>query len=371
MKAQLTAAAMIAGSEAAGPTRRIALPSVASPALQTVVTTAALFCALASGLFWAIGHAPSDLFSALFDGVLGSGFAFSETLVKAAPILLCSLATALPGRLGLISVGGEGQLAIGAVGGTALVLSAGDRLGALTLPAMLLAAAIAGTGYGVIPGLLRAKFRVNETISTLLLNYIAPPCVDYLVYGRWKDPQSLGWPSTIEFPDAARLPTFFGTRIHLGLFIGIVAVIAVWFFVRRTRPGLVLDLLRSCPELMQRAGISWSTRVVALLALGGACAGIAGIAEASVIEGRLQSGVGAGAGYSGFLVACLARGNLLAILPCAWIVASLAAAGDNLQLSAGLPSSIVYVLQGLLFASALIAQARTAQRMAAKTEVAR
>jgi len=364
VRVQLTASGLGVRAVAAPPKQRRTFPRLRSRALNTSATTAIIFAAFSSAFFWAIGQSPIRLFAALYDGVLGSGFAFSETLVKAAPILLCSLATALPARVGLISVGGEGQLAIGAIGGTALVLSAGDRLGWLTLPAMLLSAALAGAAYGAVPGLLRAQLRVNETISTLLLNYIAAPCVDYLVYGRWKDPDSLGWPSTIAFPDAARLPTYFDTRIHLGLFLGLFAVLAAWFFATRTRSGLILDLLRSSPELMQRAGVSWARRTVVLLALGGACAGIAGIAEASVIEGRLQSGVGAGAGYSGFLVAFLARGRLLAILPCAWIVASLAAAGDNLQLSAGLPSSIVYVLQGFLFAAALIAQHRSAEAAA-------
>lgn len=333
----------------------------ASETLRLLLTAAGLFVALSSAFFILIGAAPLELFRALFEGAFGSGFAISEVLVKAAPIVLCALATALPARLGLISVGAEGQLAAGAIAGTGFVLAAGDRFAVLTLPVMLLSAAAGGAAYGAFAGVLRARLNVNETISTLLLNYLSPLALNYLVYGPWKDPDSLGWPATIAFPAAARLPTYFDTRLHFGLVLGFALVLIAQLVMSRTRTGLALDLLRSGPRLAERAGLSFGARAIATLALGGACAGLAGIAEAAVIEGRLQSGVAAGAGYSGFLVAFLARGSLLAMLPLALVVASLAAAGDNLQLSAGLPSSIVYLLQGFLFASALVAYGRRAR----------
>ena len=191
---------------------------------------------------------------------------------------------------------------------------------------------------------------MNETISTLLLNYVAPLFVDYLVYGPWKDAaQSLGWPSTVMFPEAARLPTFFGTRVHLGLFLGLGLVLGAHFILSRTRWGFYLDVLRSSPTLARRAGLGFGAAALMVMAAGGACAGLAGIAEASVLEGRLQSGVGANAGYSGFLVAWLARGRLPLLAPLGVLVAGLAASGDNLQLAADLPSATTYVMQGLLF----------------------
>lgn len=313
-----------------------------------------LFLGLASLFFLALGQQPLPLLASMFSGAFGSGFALSETLVKATPILLCAIATAIPARLGLISVGAEGQLFLGGIAGTALVLALGDRAGALTLPAVLLAAAAGGALYGALAGALRAWLRANETISTLLLNYVAPLLVDYLVYGPWKDPESLGWPATKAFPDAARLPSYFDTRLHLGLFIALALLAATYVVVTRTRHGLALELLRESPVLAERARLRFPHAVVITLALGGAVAGLSGFIEASVVEGRLQSGVGAGAGYAGFLVAFLARGNLLALLPLSVIVAALAAAGDNLQLAFDLPSSVVLVLQGLLFAAALV-----------------
>jgi general nucleoside transport system permease protein len=317
---------------------------------------ALIFVGLSFTFFLLLGRAPLQLFAALWDGSFGSGFALSETLVKLSPVLLCALATALPAKLGLVSVGAEGQLFAGSIAGTAFVLAAGDRLGALTLPLTLCAGALGGAAYAALAAVLRVSLRVNETISTLLLNYLPPLLVEYLVYGPWKDPDSLGWPATVTFPDAARLSTYFDTRVHAGLLIGIVLVGLALVATARTRWGLSLSLLRESPLLAERAGLSFRFWVLVMMALGGAAAGLAGMIEVSVIEGRLQPGVGAGAGYAGFLVAFLAHGRLGRLFPLALLVAGLAAAGDNLQLTADLPSAVVYVLQGLLFAAALIAQ---------------
>jgi len=328
-------------------------------ALRSAAERSALAAAIFSGLslvfFFALGRDPWLLFAALWEGSLGSGFALSETLVKLSPVLLCALATALPATLGLVSVGAEGQLFAGSIAGTALVLAAGGDLGAATAPSMLLAGGLGGAAYAAFAAALRVSLRVNETISTLLLNYLPPLLVEYLVYGPWRDPDSLGWPATVSFPDAARLGTYFDTRVHAGLAVGVALVVLALVLTTRTRHGVALALLRESPLLAERAGLSFRAWVLAMMAFGGAAAGVAGMVEVSVIEGRLQPGIGAGAGYSGFLVAFLARGHLGRLFPLAFVVAALSAAGDNLQLGADLPSAVVYVLQGLLFIAALLA----------------
>lgn len=339
-----------------GSDRRAALRG----ALQRGALAVALFTGLCLVFFLALGRDPGLLFAALWDGSLGSGFAVSETLVKLSPVLLCALATALPATLGLVSVGAEGQMFAGSIAGTALVLAAGDVLGAATAPAMLLAGGLGGAAYAAFAAVLRVRLRVNETISTLLLNYLPPLLVEYLVYGPWKGPESLGWPATVSFPAAARLGTYFDTRVHAGLAVGAVLVALALMLTTRTRHGVALAVLRESPLLAERAGLSFRAWVLVMMALGGAAAGLAGSIEVSAIEGRLQPGIGAGAGYAGFLVAFLARGHLGRLLPLAVLVAGLGAAGDNLQLAAGLPSAVVYVLQGLLFVAALVAERRRA-----------
>ena len=365
--------------------RPIALPLASSEAWQSrpawlrlsrtpsawvsVLHAALLFLAFSWVFFRLLGKPPGSVLWTMLSGSLGSGFALSETLVRAAPIVLCALATLIPARLGLISVGAEGQLTLGAISGTGFVLLCGSRLGSLTLPLLLLCGALGGAAWGMAAGYLRARLHANETISTLLLNYIAPPLVDYLVYGPWKDPSSQGWPATVSFPDAARLPSYFGTRVHLGLVLGVLALLVSHVVLSRTRWGLSLDLLRESPTLAARAGLRQRSAIVLAFAVGGAAAGIAGIVETSVLEGRLQAGIGVGAGYAGFLVAFLARGHALRVLPLALVVAALVSSGDSLQLSFDLPSSVTFVLQGLLFAAALIAGGRHALARARPSEV--
>lgn len=341
-------------------------PAAFRSALERCLIAAALFALLSSAFFLALGRAPIPLFAALWDGSFGSGFALSETLVKLSPIVLCALATALPATLGLVSVGAEGQLVAGSIAATGFVLAAGDRLGAATLPCLLLAGALGGAAYAGLAAMLRVSLRVNETISTLLLNYLPPLLVEYLVYGPWKDPDSRGWPATRSFPDAARLGTYFDTRVHAGLVIGALLVAIALVLTTRTRSGIALALLRESPLVAERAGLSFRAWLFTMLALGGAAAGVAGSVEVSVIEGRLQPGIGAGAGYAGFLVAFLARGHLGRLFPIALLIAALAAAGDNLQLTSDLPSAVVYVLQGLLFISALIAGQPRARALGAE-----
>ena len=320
----------------------------------TVLLCALAFILFSSLFFLCIGHEPLGLLWAMLKGAFGDGYSISEAMVKTAPILLCALATAIPARLGLISVGAEGQLYIGALFGSGLVLQMLGTTKMVMLPTMLLAAAVGGALWALIPALLKAKLRVNETISTLLLNYVASLCVDFLVYGPWKDPNNLGWPATVYFPDAAKLPTYFDTRMHFGLLIGIIATIIFHFLVTKTRWGISLRILKSNQHVAEGAGLRYIPNVLLVMAIGGMLAGIAGIAETSVIQGRLQSGISNGLGFSGFLVAWLAGKSLLRLIPLSIMLGGLLASGDSLQLMADLPSSIALVLQGLLFASTLL-----------------
>jgi simple sugar transport system permease protein len=172
-----------------------------------------LFAALATLFFLLIGRHPGTVFLEIARAAAGSGYALGESLLRATPILLCALATLLPARLGLISVGAEGQLYLGAIAGTGVMLGwTGPPQ--LLLTAVLLGGMAGGALWALLPALLRNAAGVNETISTLMLNYVAALAVTWLVYGAWKNPQSQGWPATIEFPDVARA----FARLHGELF---------------------------------------------------------------------------------------------------------------------------------------------------------
>ena len=321
-------------------------------AIVGLATTLA-FLALAAAFFTAIGKPPFETLWSLLLFAVGDSYSLSETLAKTAPILLCALAAAVPGRLGLVSVGAEGQLHAGAIAGTAVVLAAPWLPAFAMLPAMLVGAALGGALYGAVPGLLRARLGINETIVTLVLNYVAVLIVNALVFGIWRDPGSQGWPSTIAFPDAAILPAIAGTRIHLGLLVGVVAAIGLHLFFSTGKSAPKIRILAGNRKVGQTFGLNFGFWVVALMSLGGAMAGLAGIAEVSAIQGRLQPNISLGYGLTGFLVAWLARHQPLAIVPLSLLVGGMVAASDALQLFAKIPAASATVLQGLLFAAAL------------------
>ncbi len=309
----------------------------------------AAFAVLAGGFFLLIGRGPLDMLVAIAQAGAGSGYAVGESLLRATPILLCALATLVPARLGLVSVGAEGQLYFGALVGTGAMLFSP----AASLLGVVLGGMVGGTVWALLPALLRVVADVNETISTLMLNYVASLLVTWLVYGPWKNPQSQGWPASIDFPQATRLPLLGDSRVHAGLLVALLMAVALHLLLTRSRWGLVLDVLRSNSRLAPLAGLNVGRQVLLTMAIGGALAGLAGIAETASVQGRLQAAFANGAGLSGFLVAWLAGNRVLPAVALALLVGGLLAAGDGLQMMTSVPSSAVLVVQGLMFVALL------------------
>jgi general nucleoside transport system permease protein len=312
----------------------------------------------------AIGRPPLATLSQMALYAFGDSYSVSESLVKATPILLCALAAILPARLGLITVGGEGQLYFGALTGTAVVIGVPTAPTAVLLPAMLLAGTIGGALWSGLAGLLRARCNVNETISTLLMNYVAVLLVNYAIYGAWKDQTSLGWPATMLFPQAAIVPSVFGTRAHAGLIVGIVMAVILHIAVTYTRWGIALRVLAGNRKVAAMVGFDFVKQTLLVMAISGALAGFAGICETSAIQGRLQAGISVGYGLTGFLVAWLSGQNFLRAIPIAILIGGLIAGGDALQLYSKIPSASATILQGLLFVAALGASGLVGRRNA-------
>jgi len=317
--------------------------------------SSALFVAVALAFFALNGSPPWSVFVAMIRGAFGDGFAISISLLKATPILLCALSVALPARMGLVTVGAEGQLYFGAMLGTAAVLHLVNASAWQVMPAMLLMCLLGGALWGAIPGLLRAKLDVNETIVTILLNYIAMHLVEYAVYGPWKDPENLGWPATIAFPDTTHFPAFVvaDVTIHLEFLLACIAAVVMHAVITKSRWGLSLTILRSNRRAALMAGLSYTKNAVAVMALSGMLAAFAGIVQTADVQGRLQPDISVGYGLSGFLVAWLGGQNFLRIIPLSLLMGGLMASADSLQLFAGLPFASTVVLQGLLFGSVL------------------
>ena len=296
------------------------------------------------------GVDPLAAYGELLSGPFGSGFGLTETLVKATPLILTGLAVLVPARMRLWNIGAEGQFQLGAIGAAAVALFTPLGRSPGAVPAVLVAGMAAGAAWCLVPAALRAWLRVNETITTLLLNYVALLFVDYLIYGPWKDPASRGFPLSATFPAAAKLPVLVsGTRVHLGLLLAVAAAVAVAIMLSRTRWGFEIRVIGDNPVCARYAGIDLVRNTLLVMGVAGALAGLAGAGEASAIAGRLQRGLSPGYGYTGIIVAWLAKLNPIAAVLVAILLGGLFLGGDALQISLGLPIAVVYMLQGLIF----------------------
>ena len=294
------------------------------------------------------GKNPLRAYVDIFAGTLGSSYGFSETLVKMIPLVLAALAVAVPARIWLINVGGEGQLFVGALSATWAAIHLPGLPGWLLLPAMAALGFVGGGLWAALAGALRARGWVSETIATLLMNYVAILLVNFFVFGPWKDPEGVNYPQTAEFPAGALLPTLGGTRVHLGLLFALVATAVFAFVLARTRWGLEMRAIGGNAEAARRAGISITRYVVLLMFVGGGLAGLAGMAEVSAIQGRLRPSLSPGYGYSGFLISWLAGGSPAGIVAASFVLAVIVAGGDILQMTQALPGSVVNILMSVV-----------------------
>jgi len=324
---------------------------MATPRLRSLATTAGLVAAalaLFSLLLLTSGKNPLDTFGSLVGSTLGNAYGLSEVFVKLIPLLFTALAVTLPARLGLVNVGGEGQLHLGALFAAAAALALGAATPRwLGLPATLLAGMAGGAAWALVPALLRAWGWLNETISTLLLNYVALRLVDYFVYGSMRDPGSANVPQTMAFGPGFLWPSLTG-RVHVGLVLALVALALAALVLNRTRWGYEIRAIGGNPVASHRQGLPLAVSTVVVLCAGGAMAGLAGTGEIMAIQGRLRPHFSADYGYLGFLISWLAGHRPLRILVMGFLVAVIATGGDSLQLDQGLPSATVNILMALL-----------------------
>src|SRR4030042_1395520 len=219
------------------------------------------------------------------------------------PMLLTALAVALPARVGLINVGGEGQLYIGAAFAPLGALTFPNLPAWLLLPIMIILGMLGGALWAFIPGYLKAIGLVNETITTLLLNSVAPKIIGFLIFGFWHS--AMDTVKTPNFVEAARLPTFFGTRIHLGLVIGLILLIIFWLFMKYTRWGLEMRAIGNNAQAARRNGIPLKKYLIVVMCAGGAIAGLAGMSQVSGFYGVFLLNFSISLGLMGFMVSCL------------------------------------------------------------------
>ncbi len=289
----------------------------------------------------------------LFAGAFGSLWAIEDCLIKAIPIFLCSLGVAIAFRLQVWNIGAEGQFALGAIGATGVALAFPDLPGYGLLPLMAAAAFLLGGLWGLIPALLKLRMQANEIIVTLMMNYIAILILDYLVYGRWKDPQSFGFPMTPEFGPGAIVGKIGSTNLNWGLVVCLVTGVVVWVFFRFTRLGFEFRAAGENIRASRYAGLPYQRLVCLAMVLSGALAGWAGLLEASATINRLQPSIMVGYGYTAIVVAWLARLNPLTIGLASFLLAALRVGVENLQLDLQVPAAFGGIMEGLILLTVL------------------
>ncbi len=315
---------------------------------EALVLLASILLATMVGavVFAAVGAPPLSALWVLLREPFGSSFGLSETILKTIPLAFCALAVALALKIDMWNIGAEGQLYMGALAGSWLALHGPNLPTPLRLPAILLAGALGGAVWAAIPAMLKVYGDVNEIISTLMLNYVAIAWVEYFVYGPWKGAD--GFPYTATFHESWQLPLLY-RRVHVGILLVLALALLLYWAERRTALGYEVRVVGASVRNAHYGGIPVLSRLLLLMAVAGAAAGLAGVGEVSGVEHRLHAGISPGYGYTAIIIAFLARRNLLATVGVAFIFAALVVGGDGLQMAfPQVSSAVVQLLQGTL-----------------------
>jgi len=325
--------------------------TVVIPALA-LVTGLAVF-----GLFLLlIGKSPTDFYFLVYQAGFGSAFSWQNTLSRAAPLLFAALCVALPARLGLVVIGGEGAIVLGGVAAGALAGLLAGWPSALAVPLLGFSGALAGAIWIGAVGLLRHARGVNETIASLLMAYIAIALMNHLVEGPLRDPASLNKPSTAPVAEHLQVGNIPGWDVHWGLAFGIAFCVLSWVLMDKTTWGFAARVAGGNVRAAQVQGLPVGRLIVAFTALGGAFAGLAGMFEVSAVHGSANASLASGYGYTGILIAFLARHNPLAIIPVTILLAGFEASSGLVQRRMDLPDATVLVLQGFVFVAILVSE---------------
>jgi ABC-type uncharacterized transport system permease subunit len=324
-------------------------------ATQILVLLAALLGALMVGAVFILlaKSNPIKAYGVMFTGPFSSKFGISETLVRAVPLLLVGLGIVISFRSGILNIGAEGQILIGAVTASAAGTIFSNWPAALLLPTVLLAGFAGGAFWGGIAGWLKARLAVNEILSTVMLNQIAAQVYIFLIRGPLIDPEQLAYgtraPQTAMMPESIWLSRLIpGTRLHSGLILAVVLAILVYIFLWRTTTGYRMRAVGAGPEAARYGGIKVEFYLVLAMALAGALAGLAGSVEVLGVHHRALEEISAGYGFSGIVAALFGRLHPLGTIPAAILFGALILGADMMQRAVNIPAAIVMAVQGLV-----------------------
>lgn len=345
-----------AALDMAGAGRRAWVAPLARRAEGVVLPVAALIAGLAlfAVFLLALGKSPAEFYFLIYKAGFGSAFSWQNTLSRAAPLLFAALCVALPARLGLVVIGGEGAIVLGGTATGALGAVMTGAPGIVGLPLLALAGALTGALWIGAVGALRHYRGVNETIASLLMAYIGIALMNFLVEGPLRDPASLNKPSTTPLPAQLTVGDMPGMDVHWGLAVALVCCVLTWVLIERTSWGFAARIAGGNIRAAQVQGLPVGRLIVGFTALGGAFAGLAGFFEVTAVQGSANASLAAGYGYTGILIAFLARQNPLAIIPVALLLAGFEASSGLVQRRMDLPDATILVLKAVVFVVILV-----------------
>ena len=320
---------------------------------QPLSFTIGLVVALTIGivLLMGAGHDPLVVYERMFVAALGDPDSWAVTLNRAVPLGLAGLAVAIAGSMGLWNIGAEGQILVGAVFAAGVARVGEGWSGPVLLMAMLAGGAVGGGLWALGPAVARAKIGVNEILTTLMLNEVALRLIQWLIHGPWKDPDSYNFPLAPMLPEQGHLPTLFG-RAHIGVVVAVAVIALFAVAVNRTAWGFELRVAGSSGATARYAGISLERKILTVLMLSGAVAGLAGGIELAGTADRLTEGISNGFGFAGIIVAALALMRPSGVAAVALLFGAVQIGGQSIQ-TLGVPSSVSTILQALILFGAI------------------
>ncbi len=323
--------------------------------LEALLPIAAVLLAFTIGavLLWALGENPLAAYWTLVSGAFGNVAGLTATVTKMTPLLLVGLGICISFRGGVINIGGEGQLIVGALAATAMGLALSSWPGWLLLPLSMLAGAVAGGLWGGIAGVLKARLNVNEILSTVMLNSIAFQLMNWLLRGPMLDPvqREAGThiPQTEALPESIWLLKLVPrTQLHAGIFLALALAVLVYFLLWRTTLGYRIRMVGLNPSAARYAGIRVPNYVALSLILGGAFAGLAGAVEVAGLHHRMLEGMSGGYGFSGIVAALFGKLHPLGTIPASFFFGGLLVGADKMQRAIQVPSALITVVNGLV-----------------------
>lgn len=293
------------------------------------------------------GVDPLNIFKSIIEGSLGTTLRIQQTIVKAVPLIITSLGIMVAFKMKFWNIGAEGQITMGALAATWVALFMSDSMPLFAkLLLMALASMVAGGLWAFIPALFKAKMGTNETIFTLMMNYIAIKFVTYLQYGPWKDPNSNGFPKIAPFPENAILPSLFG--VHIGWIIAIICAIFIYLFMTHTKKGYEIAVVGESTETARYAGMDIGRIIIIAMFVSGGLCGLVGMIQASAIEKTLVSGIANGYGFTAIITAWLAKLNPAIIIIVCLAFSMLIQGGAYIQIAMNVPSAVASIVQGII-----------------------